>query len=374
MQALSDPRAQMITPENEQIGFKDPTKFAGTGAWVEEQYLEGSRQVFKRNNEYYRTFDEGHRPGWDTYEKIVISDRASILAAYISNQIHHFSGIRPEEEPQIKASAKDTQYYLWPGPTWDLFAMNLTLPNGMFKDARVRTAFMLALDYPALNNPLGKGWTYSAVTHSQFPESFSPEEVSKMPGFNAATKAADVAEAHKMMEAAGHKEGVGLAWDQVNNGNQVTDNNVRVRDMLVKLWPKMDVKLKSIADYASATNVLNNKEFQARTWNHTSVADAAIDARTYHHTDGGRNYQGYSTPWADEILDKLMLAQTLQERRQIVRDLATRYLKEGPCLIMLRVPAENSALHGNVAGYDLVSGTWAYPSYVSRRSLWQTEM
>jgi peptide/nickel transport system substrate-binding protein len=373
MQALSDPRAQMISPENEQVGFKDPMKFAGTGAWMEDQYLEGARQVFKRFPDYYRSWDEGHSPSYDAYEKIVISDRASILAAYISNQISHFGSIRPEEEPQLKSSAKDSLYYLWPGPTWDLFAMNLTLPNGMFKDARVRTAFMLALDYPALNNPLGKGWTYSAVTHSQFPESFSPEEVSKMPGFNTATKAADVAEAHKMMEAAGHKEGVGLAWDQVNNGNQVTDNNVRVRDMLVKLWPKMDVKLKSIADYASATNVLNNKEFQARTWNHTRVADAAIDARTYHHTDGGRNYQGYSTPWADELLNKLILAQTLQERRQLVRDLTTRYLKEGPCLIMLRVPPENSVVHGNVGGYDLVSGTWAYPGYVVRRSLWQTE-
>lgn len=43
-------------------------------------------------------------------------------------------------------------------------------------------------------------------------------------------------------------------------------------------------------------------------------------------------------------------------------------------MILLRTPPENSAVHGNVAGYDLVSGAWAYPSYgVSPRWLWQTE-
>jgi ABC-type transport system substrate-binding protein len=251
--------------------------------------------------------------------------------------------------------------------------MNLTLPSKMFNDDRVRTAYMLALDYKALNDPLGKGWTYMAVTHSQFPESFSSEEIGKMPGFNPDTKAKDVADAMKLMEAAGHKDGTGMSWAQVNNGNQVSDNNVRVADMIKKLFPKTEIKLKSLADYASATNVLNNKEFEARTWNHTSVPDAAIDARTYHYTTGGRNYQGYSQPWADALLDKLMLAQTLQERRELVRELGTRYIKEGPCLIQLRVPPENSVVHGDVGGYDLVSGTWAYPGYVSRRSLWQTE-
>lgn len=373
MNALSDPRAQMISPENDQIGYKDPMKFAGTGAFMEAEYVDGARQVFKRFPDYYRTWDEGHSPSYDSWEKIVIADRASQLAAYISGQMSVYRAIRPEEEPQIAASAKDSLYYLWPGPTWDLFAMNLTLPNKMFADQRVRMAFQLALDYKALNDPLGKGWTYAAVTHSQFPESLSHEEVSKLPGYNPATKAKDIAEAQKMIEAAGFKEGAGLKWDQVNNGNQVSDNNVRVLDMLKKNFPKLEVKLKSLADYASATNVLNNKEFEARTWNHTSVADAAIDVRTYYYTTGGRNYQGYSQKWADEIMDKMMLAQTLQERKELMQTFVKRYMSEGQSLILLRVPPENSVTHGDVAGFDLVSGPWAYPSYIARRSLWQTE-
>lgn len=168
--------------------------------------------MFKAFRDYYRKWDEGGRPGYDTFEKLVIADRTSILAAYISGQVALYEGVQPQEEPQIKASAKDSQYLLWPGPTWDHFAFNLTLPSKMFNDARVRQAFQLALDYKAIADPLGRGWTYSAITHSQFPESFSSDEVSKMPGYNPATKQADIAGAVKLMEAAGHKDGTGMKW------------------------------------------------------------------------------------------------------------------------------------------------------------------
>ena len=374
MQALSDPRAQMIPVEQDTIGYKDPTKFVGTGAWIQTEYVDGSREVFKANPDYYRSFDEGFRPGFDTMERLVIADRASTLAAFISGQISEYGGVQPQEEPQIKASLKDAQYFLWPGPTWDHFAFNLTLPSKMFNDVRVRQAFQLALDYKAIADPLGRGWTYSAITHSQFPESMTSDEVAKLPGYNPATKAADIAEAVKLMDAAGHKDGTGMKWKQVNSGATVSDSNVRVKDMLNKVWPKLEIALGPAPDYASFTNVLNNKDYEARVYNHTSVPDAAIDVRTYWHTKGGRNYQGYSEPWADELLDKLVVAQTLQERKDIVKQVQTRIQKEGPALILTRIPPDNFAVAGNVAGYDLVSGPWAYRQYwVGLRALWQTE-
>jgi ABC-type transport system substrate-binding protein len=81
LHALSDPRSQMIPREQDDIGYKDPMKFVGTGAWMQTEYLDGARQVFKANKDYYRSWDEGGRPGIDTYEKTVIADRASVIAA-----------------------------------------------------------------------------------------------------------------------------------------------------------------------------------------------------------------------------------------------------------------------------------------------------
>jgi ABC-type transport system substrate-binding protein len=195
-----------------------------------------------------------------------------------------------------------------------------------------------------------------------------------LPGYNPATKQADLAEAVKLMDAAGHKEGSGLKFKQINSGATVSDSNVRVKDQFGKAFPKMEITLGPAPDYASFTNVLNNKDYEARVYNHTSVPDAAIDAVTYWHTEGGRNYQGYSQPWADEILDKLTASQTAQERKDLLRSFVNRVVKEGPPLVLLRTPPENLAVHGNVAGYDLVSGPWAYRQYwVGLRWLWQTE-
>jgi len=371
MSALADPRAQMIPVEAEQIGFKDPMKLAATGAWIPTSYVDGTRQTFKANPDYYRNFDEGGRPGWDNYEKVVIIDRGSLVAAFISGQIDVLTAVQPQEESQIDA-VKGVQKSLTTASTWDHFAVNLKLPQ--FQDDRVRQAFQLALDYKAFSDPLGKGWMYAGPVHSMFPESIPAEEIAKLPGYNPATKAADVANAVKLMEAAGFPQGQGIKFKQINSSAASLDSSVRLKDMWAKAFPKMQVDVSTNTDYAQFTNALNSRTFEARSYNHTSVPDAAIDAYTYYHTKGGRNYQSYSKPWADAAMDKLLLATTLDERKSIVQAFEKQYIAEGPPLLQIRHPADNLAIASHIAGNDLVSGPWAYNSYgVTPRWTWQTE-
>jgi peptide/nickel transport system substrate-binding protein len=371
MSALSDPRASMITPETEQIGFKDPMKFAATGAWIVTAYVDGTRQTFKANPSYYRAWDDGGRPGWDSYEKVVIQDRGSLVAAFISGQIDVLGGVQPQEEAQL-AQVKGMQKSLTPGPTWDHFAVNLKMPQ--FQDDRVRQAFQLALDYKAFSDPLGAGWLYAGPVHAMFPESIPADEIAKIPGYNPATKAKDIAEAQKLMAAAGFPEGSGIAFKQINSSVSSLDSSVRLKEMWDKDFPKIKVEVSAKSDYAQFTNNLNSRTFEARSYNHTSVPDAAIDAFTYYHTKGGRNYQSYSKPWADEMMEKLLLATTLEERKSIVQAFEKRYIAEGPPLLQIRHPADNLAIASHVAGNDLAIGPWAYNSYgVSPRWTWQTE-
>jgi ABC-type transport system substrate-binding protein len=375
MNALSDPRGQMIPVEQDTIGYKDPTKFVGTGAFMETEFVEGTRQVYKANPDYYRKWDEGGRPGFDTWEVSIVADRASTLAAYISNQISYVSGILPEEEQQLKSSAKDSQFFVTPGPTWDMFSFNVE--NPLFKDKRVLKAFSLALNYQELADPLAKGWIAGAVTHSMFPESLGPEAILKLPGWNLATKQQDIAEAVKMMDAAGYKEGAGMVFKYENSGAP-NDTQVRVRDQLRAIWPKMDPKLNAGPDSAAFQGRLQKGDWEARRDNHTSVSDIVLDMRTYWHSDAvtsGRNYMRYSEKYVDDALDKLLTVPTAQERKAIVQPLIKRMYDEGVPLIILRHPPDNFALHGDVGGYDMTTGPWAYPSYThSRRWLWRTEL
>ncbi|RLT27207.1 MAG: ABC transporter substrate-binding protein [Chloroflexi bacterium] len=371
LSALADPRANMIPQDFEQIGFKDPMKFAGTGAWIPASYVDGTRQTFKANPDYYRSFDDGARPGFDTYEEVVIQDRGSFVAAFLSGQVDVVSAVQPQEEAQLK-TVKGVQFAITPGPTWDHFAVNLKLPQ--FQDDRVRQAFQLALDYKGFSDPLGSGWLYAGPVHSMFPESLTSEDISKMAGYNPATKAADLANAQKLMEAAGFPQGQGIKFKQINSSAASLDSSVRLKDMWSKAFPKMDAAVSTNSDYAQFTNALNSRTFEARSYNHTSVPDAAIDAYTYYHTKGGRNYQSYSKPWADSAMEKLLLATTVEERKSIIQAFEKQYIAEGPPLLQIRHPADNLAIAGHVAGYDMTSGPWAYSTYrVSSRWMWQTE-
>jgi len=78
--------------------------------------------------------------------------------------------------------------------------------------------------------------------------------------------------------------------------------------------------------------------------------------------------------WADEILDKLVAATTLDERRSLIQAFEKRYIAEGPPLLQTRHPADNLAIHSHVAGNDLAAGPWAYNVYgVSPPWVWFTE-
>lgn len=374
--AFADPRASIIPKEQDSIGYKDPMKFVGTGAFIQTQHVEGTRQVFKANPDYYRTWDEGGRPGIDTFEKLVFADRASEVAAFITGEISTLAGVQPFEEPQIRNSVKDAQWIGQPNFGWYHFAVNLKLP--IFKDDRVRQALQLSMDYKGLGDSVSDGWLYSGPLHVMFPEALTSDEIKKMPGYSPDTKKQDIENAVKLIAAAGYPLGENMKFkNQPNAASGTTfDMAVRQKETWAKIFPKMQMDITPVTDYASYTNLLNSREFEARTYHHTMVPDAALDARTYYHSKGGRNYQSFEKPWADEALDKLLQALTLDERKQAIRSFQERYIKEGPPLLQLFVSRDKIAFHSEWAGMDLVAGTWAYglSTYgVGPRWYWKTK-
>ena len=186
MAAFADPRAQMIPREQDDIGYSDPLKFVGTGAWIQTEFVEGTRQVFTANPDYYRTVEEGGRPLFEKYEILVISDRASTVAAFLTGEISSISTVQPHEEPQIRASVPDAQWFGQPNFGWNHFAVNTKLP--FFADDRVRQALQVSIDYPALASAWGDGWLYSGPLHVMFAEAYDSEVIGAKPGYNPATK------------------------------------------------------------------------------------------------------------------------------------------------------------------------------------------
>lgn len=376
MAAFADPRAQMIPREQDDIGYKDVLKAVGTGAFIQTEHVEGTRQVFKPFADYYRKAEEGGRPLYDAYEKLVIADRASVISQFITGEISMITAVTPTEEPTIKAAVRDAQWYGAANLGWYHQAFNKKTVKA-FEDQRVVKALRMAIDYKGVADPQGVGWLYSGPLHVMFPEALKSDELAKLPGYNPATKQQDIAEAAKLMDAAGYKDGVGLSFKNNISGPPSGisyENAVRLKDQWSKIWPKMEMTIVPVADFGAFTALLTNKEYEARTYHHTMVPDAALDARLYYHSKGSRNYQLFESPAADAALDKMLEATTLEARKQAIRQFQLDYIETGGPLLQLYVARDNFALQSNWAGFDFVAGTWGYSTYgVGPRWYWQTE-
>ena len=366
---MVDHRNMMMPKGVVEVGFKDPMKLAGLAGYQLTEFVPGVREVYSKVPGYRRA----GQPHMDKIINTVVADRGAQVAGFISKQFSILTSATDQDIKTVTAARPDTLLYKGIGISWHHIRPSFKIPA--FADFRVRKAMQLAIDYQEIGNGYyGPGWGYLMGLHSYYPESWNEDKVKTLPGYNPATKAQDTAEAQKLMEAAGFPQGAGMKFKQINSSAASLDSSVRLQENWKKAFPRMEVAVSSISDYAQATNALNTRTFDIRSWNHTSVPDAAIDAVTYYHTKGGRNYQSYSKPWADELLDKLLLAVTLEERRSLVQTFEKRYLTEGPPLIPIRHPADNLALQPHIAGTDMVIGPWAYNSYgVSPRWMWFTE-
>ena len=65
--------------------------------------------------------------------------------------------------------------------------------------------------------------------------------------------------------------------------------------------------------------------------------NAAVEIRTYYHTDGGRNYSQYSTEWSDELADRILAENDFETRKALVYEWEERYIAEGAPHILLFV-------------------------------------
>ncbi|MGI8552214.1 MAG: ABC transporter substrate-binding protein [Dehalococcoidia bacterium] len=362
IRSFADIRAQ-VAPKDfvEKVGFDDPAKAVGTGPFSISEYVLSDHETFKKFPKYWQT----GKPNFDSLIGRAVSDRASAISAFINGQLNVFGGYLPSDETAIKGVRRDALFYKYPGPTWDHFRFNMTRP--FFKDFRVRKAFQLAIDYKALGDAGDPGWRFTGSLHSSFPEAWKPEKIAQQPGYNPKTKQEDIANALKLLEAAGFPKGQGLNFKMTINLPQGRnyDNGVRIKDQFSKIFPQMGVELVTVPDYAAFTKLQVNKDFDMTCYNHTTVPDAVTELRTYYLTTGGRNYSGFSEPKADALLDKAKAATDNQQRTSILDEFQKRYLEEWLPLIDLFVPTQSYVYSANIGGVDKIAGTWSYEQYGS---------
>jgi ABC-type transport system substrate-binding protein len=353
---LMENRTPLMPKEMDDIGFGDPLKMAGIGAYQVYEWVKDQKTGFKKNPRYAE-FRPGE-PYFDEFRQIVVPDSAATQAAFVSGQTQSIGTETPDAIEFIRKAVPTANLYAWVDGNWDYFRPSLQYEP--FKDLRVRKALSLAIDRAALNDGFyGPGWAYQHCLSPGFPEGWTQEKVQTLAGYNPKTKAADRAEAQKLIGAAGYPNGKGIEFGVLFNRTSayVVSHTTRLQEQLKAVFPEMKVDQASVDSAAFAVPLAEGK-FELVGYTNTVVPDAVLEMTSQYHSKGSRNYGRGNFPDLDALVDKAILELNKDARTKLMDEFQQKFQDDWMLSYILSARPVRRMLAGNIGGYDKVAGFW----------------
>ena len=350
---VTEVRNFMMPRETVDIGFKNPLKFAGMGAFMVTKFAEGSEEVWERFDKYYRG-----APHMDKIVLLAMPDRAAQLSAFISKQTSLFGAPTKEEKKSIEGARPDALFYEYGGINWQYFRPHMRVKA--MQDARVRRAIRMAINFKEVGEGYhGTGWQYAAAMHPSFPEGWTEDKVKTLPGYNLATKEKDRAEALKLLDAAGFKNGAGIEFELLDKKKADNhENGIRIQGQMQKAIPGMKINLKSASDGAAFNKQQADGEFDVIVNDSTMQPDAVLESMAHFHSEGSRNYGSFKNADLDATLEKALAEVNLEARKEILNTWQQKFMDEWQPLIMLYTTPVKAFVQPNIGGFDKICGPW----------------
>ena len=353
---LMENRTPLMPKEMDDIGFSDPLKMAGIGAYQVSEWVKDQKTVFKKNPRYGE-FRSGE-PYFDEFREIVVPDTAGQIAAFVSGQIQVVTTETADQVQLVQRQKPDANLYQWVDGNWEYFRPSLTYEP--FKDARVRRALFLAIDYTGLNNGYyGTGWAYQGPLSPGFPEGWKPDKIKATPGYNPDTKAADRAEAQKLMAAAGYPNGKGIDFSVLitRTSDYIVNHTTRLQEQLKQVFPDIATKQDGVDSGTFATRLAEGR-FQLLGYVNTVVPDAVLEMTSQYHSQGSRNYGKGNFPEIDSMVEKALDELNVDARTKIMDDFQTKFINDWMLSFVINSRPVRRYVAGNIGGYDKVAGFW----------------
>ena len=357
---LTENRVPFMPKEMPEVGFSDPMKFGGIGAFQMAGWVNDQKASFKKNPRY--TEFRANEPYFDSWDHIVVPDTAGLQAAFISGQIQQLDTPNPESINTIRKGKPDANLYTTVDQNWQHIRMSVEYAP--FKDFRVRKALHLAGDYKAMaEGYYGDGWAYQAALNPMFPEAWAPDKVKALPGYNPDTKEKDRAEGGRLLAAAGFPAGKGIDFEIIYQ--QPSEVNVatatRFQAQISTTYPDIKFRLKPMPDSATFSVPQAEGRFQMLAYTITCVPDAVLEFTSQYHTKGSRNYGHFSDAGLDALLDKAIVELNKDARSKMLDEAQQKFMDEWMPMYVLYAQPRKNMIQGDVGGFDTTWGiTYGY--------------
>jgi peptide/nickel transport system substrate-binding protein len=318
----------IVAEENVEDGTID-TAPIGSGPFAFDTYTPGEGVTLVKNENYWQ---EG-LPLLDGVEFRVIPDPTVLLTNLKTGEVQWIDSVPPAELADLQG---DSDFTVGTAPAGDYhyFALNENRPP--FDDVRVRRAIAMAIDREEITEAatFGAGTpTQTAIPAGNFWSfDYSP------------FTAGDIEGAQALLDEAG------VTDLEILVTSDYPETVTQAQVIAAQLEPLGVTVTINDVDFATWLDLEGSGEFDAFMLSWIGNIDPDEFYYAQHRTDAGFNFQGYSNPEVDELLDAARV-EADQDARKALYDQAATLIVDEASYIFLYNPLSVDAWTADVSGY-----------------------
>ncbi len=257
--ATLSPVQQATIEANGDAWATAPETYVSNGPFYMTEWEQGSHITFSKNPNYWNA----DAVKLDKLTFALIEDANAAYSAYQTGEVSFIKDVPTEEIPSLQGNE---EFHI--DPIIGTYYLNLNCNKDMFKDARVRKAFSLAIDrkyvaetimqgtYTAAGNFMGPGWLDTDNTE------FVNNSNGGKPYIDTENYEANLEEAKKLMADAGYPNGEGFPKFSYTTND--SGYHKAVAEYLQQAWAQLGVEMDvNIVEWASFTPMRRDGEYDA---------------------------------------------------------------------------------------------------------------
>lgn len=319
---LTDRAGMIVSPKAaKETGDKFGAKPVCTGPYKFTTRVQNDRIVLERFADYWNK----DAIKIDRVVFLPIADATVKLANLRAGQLDLIERPAATDIPEIRASPNlklVTMTDLGFTGMWINVAKGEPAKNPLGQDARVRQALDLTIDREALNHVVFGG---EFVPGNQWVSPDNPYYQEKYP-----VPKPDIAKAKQLLQEAGVKTPLVIDF-MVGNTTEARTTAEVVQAMAAEAG--FDLKIR-IVEFATGLSEAEQGRYQAFLLNWSGRTDPDGNIYAFQRTGAPQNFNGYSNPAVDNLLEEARLKSDFKERKAIYEKAAEHLLRDNSYLYL----------------------------------------
>ncbi len=332
---------------------KTPEAVVGSGPFKLKEWVQNVRVTEVRNPTYFKKDSAGRQlPYLDTLELAIIPDVSAQYSAFRTGKLDMTT---PLESTSLRGKEKSVTQDV-PGSkvqiknfNWVYLTFNAKVKP--WDDVRVRKAFSLAISRQEFNQVAyeGLGTPYRALTTPGTGFAFTEDQIKSWPGYNPNTRAADLAEAKRLLQEAG-VQGSSIAGKLPSRDVYAQTAEVIAAQYRAALGANWTI---DSMDAARTLKVYADRSFDVLSGHYGSaLPDPSAELAPFLLSSSGLNWGGFNDPTVDSRLNEIDATLDRAKRMQLSQSLEKEVLIDKVWFVITGSEPFAHAWLGRLQGYN----------------------